>query len=916
MFLIKTIYNARVVCRVLLFAVVLNCVAGFSSIASAEAPLYGWSNFDKNATVVSVKSAQQAAKGVPCVSSVVTTHLRKIEAPKLEKVCVVYGKNVRIAYGQTTYISIGSDADYYSIRTGYSSLYLGQATDRAIVLFDDPHLAVDRLAIYDTFTDAIVKTQQYTQEYYELSHNTPSYPYNNGFIGVSGMGLSQNGRYMVFNWSGDYTNIFKLDLETKQKTVVGSRWANGATSYAISNEGKYIAMRDSTLVTPTIWTDDPTTCREETSWNTEYGYSRCKNHSYSYLDLGLNTSSELQQPISMKFSDDAGQLELIFGEQEKPAKMVTLRAIGYSPPAQLQYLALGDSYSSGEGDIDKKPDGTAYYLMTNNEINPCHVSERSYPFWLKNRLGLNENNMKSVACSGAELSMDYYAPPDSYMGQGDELKGMDQQQARSVMDGAVGTFRPGIAPQLEFIKKYQPKVVTLTGGGNDVGFQQVLEYCAAPMWEGFFWNGYTCDYAKQGTELNKILGRAIYTQYDYTRLFLKKIKQASPDTKVYVVGYPIFIGSSDMTCGLNSGALDTAEMKMMHEGIRYMNQVLQRAAESEGAYYRDVESVLEGGRLCEGSQYVSGVWDLGPNKVLKNELSESFHPNATGHRKMFERIAAQGVSVDPEPSVPSKDIQPPPIPTFFGGVSTGVAVKKQMTLLDTIVQGISVPLALSSYSFSPNTKVTVQGYSQTVNLGEYTTDSEGGLQIDALPLADMPLGRHMLVIKGASMSGEQITYYQPLNIASKDKNDSDGDGVANAEDRCMFVDHWYDESTKQDTCKITTAPTPESSPMPTHAIPTKSQVSVHVDKSTSSATITNSPPATQAQPSGALPAFFTMVPSVQLPQTTTVVSPVSMLPMQRDIGHGDIGKYALYLIGVIISGCVVLLLIIRARRRG
>lgn len=828
--------------------------------------------------------------------------------------CVLAGKYMSVAmWGLGTYIKYNNDNRYhYYDRSNWERLQPVPGTDRIAVYSSHAQTNGGDISVYDNTAARLTLSPGYAR----MDKR------DNPLVTVSGsaFNVSENGRYLVYLLDGgyNYDDIFmRVDLVTGEDKEFGRGWYSHTynplplPNMAISNDGRFVVAGG--IGSIKLW-DLSSSCLRP--WIQMYAAypDHCPSRVLQPESYGEAYSYDART-LWFRFSSRADRLSFLY-QQGSNKKMVTMKPNSLPALDQLQYLALGDSYSSGEGDIDKKPDGTAYYLMTNNEINPCHVSERSYPFWLKNRLGLNENNMKSVACSGAELSMDYYAPPDSYMGQGDELKGMDQQQARSVMDGAVGTFRPGIAPQLEFIKKYQPKVVTLTGGGNDVGFQQVLEYCAAPMWEGFFWNGYTCDYAKQGTELNKILGRAIYTQYDYTRLFLKKIKQASPDTKVYVVGYPIFIGSSDMTCGLNSGALDTAEMKMMHEGIRYMNQVLQRAAESEGAYYRDVESVLEGGRLCEGSQYVSGVWDLGPNKVLKNELSESFHPNATGHRKMFERIAAQGVSVDPEPSVPSKDIQPPPIPTFFGGVSTGVAVKKQMTLLDTIVQGISVPLALSSYSFSPNTKVTVQGYSQTVNLGEYTTDSEGGLQIDALPLADMPLGRHMLVIKGASMSGEQITYYQPLNIASKDKNDSDGDGVANAEDRCMFVDHWYDESTKQDTCKITTAPTPESSPMPTHAIPTKSQVSVHVDKSTSSATITNSPPATQAQPSGALPAFFTMVPSVQLPQTTTVVSPVSMLPMQRDIGHGDIGKYALYLIGVIISGCVVLLLIIRARRRG
>lgn len=50
------------------------------------------------------------------------------------------------------------------------------------------------------------------------------------------------------------------------------------------------------------------------------------------------------------------------------------------------------------------------------------------------------------------------------------------QQERT---SALAFKKPGIVAQIEFVKKYKPKVVTLTGGGNDVGFADVLGYCAS-----------------------------------------------------------------------------------------------------------------------------------------------------------------------------------------------------------------------------------------------------------------------------------------------------------------------------------------------------------------------------------------------------------------------------------------------------
>ena len=43
---------------------------------------------------------------------------------------------------------------------------------------------------------------------------------------------------------------------------------------------------------------------------------------------------------------------------------------------------------------------------------------------------------------------------------------------------ALNEMIPGRVKQIEFVKKYQPKVITLTAGGNDAGFGAKLTLCA------------------------------------------------------------------------------------------------------------------------------------------------------------------------------------------------------------------------------------------------------------------------------------------------------------------------------------------------------------------------------------------------------------------------------------------------------
>jgi GDSL-like Lipase/Acylhydrolase family len=119
------------------------------------------------------------------------------------------------------------------------------------------------------------------------------------------------------------------------------------------------------------------------------------------------------------------------------------------------YVAMGDSYSSGEGAIDSAGD-PAFDPATATSKDKCHRSAHAYAYQLKAALGFSDSNFKFVACSGAELA-DFVAKV-----------------------GKSGQWTEG--PQLNAIApagKTNPsiKLVTLSLGGNDVGFAQIMQKC-------------------------------------------------------------------------------------------------------------------------------------------------------------------------------------------------------------------------------------------------------------------------------------------------------------------------------------------------------------------------------------------------------------------------------------------------------
>src|SRR5690606_34519160 len=78
------------------------------------------------------------------------------------------------------------------------------------------------------------------------------------------------------------------------------------------------------------------------------------------------------------------------GEDVKYSQ-VSVTAGGY-PRSLKSYMALGDSYISGEG-------AYSYRDGTDTERNQCHQSLVSYPYLL----GERQSSFASVACSGAQM---------------------------------------------------------------------------------------------------------------------------------------------------------------------------------------------------------------------------------------------------------------------------------------------------------------------------------------------------------------------------------------------------------------------------------------------------------------------------------------------------------------------------------
>jgi lysophospholipase L1-like esterase len=210
---------------------------------------------------------------------------------------------------------------------------------------------------------------------------------------------------------------------------------------------------------------------------------------------------------------------------------------GDAPPALL--AALGDSYSSGVGTADPDP-----------SIPACYRTPHAWPTLAAAALHWQ---VKNLACAGAKTT-EITVP----------FGGQDAQTA----------LLAALSPQ--------PRVVTITIGGNDVGFGSVLATCFLS----------DCRSAVADADeaiLTELPGR-LATTY-------RAVEAAAPAARLVVVGYPRLFPAraSDVT---GCSWLTNGERRALNRSAKLLNGVIAAEAWWAHATFVDVSRTLRGHELC------------------------------------------------------------------------------------------------------------------------------------------------------------------------------------------------------------------------------------------------------------------------------------------------------------------------------
>lgn len=295
------------------------------------------------------------------------------------------------------------------------------------------------------------------------------------------------------------------------------------------------------------------------------------------------------------------------------------------------YVAMGDSYSSGEG-------AAKQYLGSSGNTG-CHRAPGAYSQGILREFTFH-GALSFVACSGA------------------------------TSDEVISGYH-GEESQLDALSP-RTTLVTVSAGGNDVHFADIMKNCVldAHFSAGDLWPGHAPHPDKCQAQQAKIESDVNYTfgsppSPSRYRQFLEKVHEKAPNARILVVGYPSLFPQPPAK---GYATITKGDQEFLNKMADELNGKIRQAASATDAKfygngeqkmgsieYVDNSGSMDGHELTADDPWINGI-DIcaglglsGSNqncrsKVLPSVGTSSFHPTSEGQKAFQKAIRKQLVN--------------------------------------------------------------------------------------------------------------------------------------------------------------------------------------------------------------------------------------------------------------------------------
>ncbi len=414
---------------------------------------------------------------------------------------------------------------------------------------------------------------------------------------------------------------------------------------------------------------------------------------------------------------------------------------GASP---LRYVALGDSYSSGEGN-------PPFMAGTDGGTDYCHRSDQAYSQVLGKQLSTAP---LFYACSGA------------------------------VTSNITSTFHDSEQPQL-LDSGVDPSagLVTMTIGGNDAQFGPTLQACVSQtikansvnnaaasqlagqvsLWLGLGEDPSCADSDAFTTTVNNQIDNVFGPVKSTYQQLLNTVDPVK--TSVMVAGYPKLFSTqaSEQGCLQLSSILTPADQDFLNGAADRLDGVLANAAGQSGVNFVDVQPAFSGHGICaSGGSYMNALsiasgnggsctWSVGGQCIIGGlPLVGSFHPNAAGHSGGYAKAFSDYIQNASNRTSSGMPANPDPLPD---PPATHVASADSLTRLTvtpstpaglqcegTLQAGQKVEVRADGFAPGATVRAVVSspglGKTNDQTVGTFTADASGAVSGElTVPLA-------------------------------------------------------------------------------------------------------------------------------------------------------------------------------------